>query len=64
MVYPRKRAKAADPAAQTLISIPAVGVIVALAYVAVIDDPEQLRRSQHGGRLIGVAPQPERFWCK
>lgn len=33
-----KRAKS-DPATRRLMSIPAVGVIVALAYVAVIDNP-------------------------
>ena len=51
-----KRAKA-DPATQRLMSIPAVGVIVALAYVAVIDDPERFRRSSTVGAYLGLTPR-------
>jgi transposase len=38
-------------------SIPAVGVIVALAYVAVIDDPERFRRSSTVGAYLGLTPR-------
>ncbi len=51
-----QRAKA-DPAARRLMSIPAVGVIVALAYVAVIDNPERFRRSGTVGAYLGLTPR-------
>jgi transposase len=51
-----KRAKS-DPATQRLMSIPAVGVIVALAYGAVIDNPERFRRSSTVGAYLGVTPR-------
>jgi transposase len=51
-----KRAKS-DPATQRLMSIPAVGVIVALAYVAVIDDPARFRRSSTVGSYVGLTPR-------
>jgi transposase len=38
-------------------SIPAVGVIVALAYGAVIDNPERFRRSSTVGAYLGVTPR-------
>jgi transposase len=38
-------------------SIPAVGVIVALAYVAVIDNPERFRRSGTVGAYLGLTPR-------
>lgn len=44
----------AEPAAQRLMSIPAVGVIVALASVAVIDEPERFRRSSTVGAYLGL----------
>lgn len=50
------RAKA-EPAAQRLMSIPAVGVIVALAYVAVVDDPTRFRRSSTVGAYLGLTPR-------
>ena len=50
------RAKA-EPAAQRLMSIPAVGVIVALAYVAVIDEPERFRQSSTVGAYLGLTPR-------
>jgi transposase len=51
-----KRAKA-DPAARRLMSIPAVGVIVALAYVAVIDNPGRFKRSSTVGAYVGLTPR-------
>lgn len=51
-----ERAKA-DPVARRLMSIPAVGVIVALAYSAVIDTPERFRRSRTVGAYLGLTPR-------
>jgi transposase len=51
-----KRAKA-DPAARRLMSIPAVGVIAALAYVAVIDTPARFHRSNTVGAYLGLTPR-------
>jgi transposase len=51
-----ERAKA-DGAARRLMSIPAVGVIVALAYVAVIDDPARFGRSTTVGAYLGLTPR-------
>ena len=53
-----KRAKV-DPAARRLMSIPAVGVVVALAYVAVIDNPDRFRHSSTVGAYLG--PTPRRY---
>jgi transposase len=38
-------------------SIPAVGVIVALAYVAVIDSPGRFRHSSTVGAYVGLTPR-------
>jgi transposase len=51
-----KRAKT-DPAARRLMTIPAVGVIVALAYVAVIDTPGRFARSSTVGAYLGLTPR-------
>jgi transposase len=51
-----ERAKA-DPVARRLMSIPAVGVIVALAYIAVIDNPQRFRRSSTIGAYLGLTPR-------
>jgi transposase len=50
------RAKA-DRTARRLMSIPTVGVIVALAYVAVIDTPERFKRSSSVGAYLGLTPR-------
>ncbi len=50
------RAKA-DPVARRLMSIPSVGVIVALAYMAVIDTPHRFRRSNAVGAYLGLTPR-------
>lgn len=47
----------ADAAARRLMSIPAVGVIVALTYVAVIDTPERFRHSSLVGAYLGLTPR-------
>src|SRR5947209_6699597 len=50
------RAKA-DTAARRLMSVPGVGVIVALAYTAVIDDPGRFKRSASVGAYLGLTPR-------
>lgn len=45
-----------DAAARRLMSVPGVGVIVALAYKAVIDDPARFKRSSSVGAYIGLTP--------
>lgn len=50
------RAKA-DAAAKRLMTIPGVGVIVALAYAAVIDDPGRFKRSTSVGAYLGLTPR-------
>jgi len=50
------RAKA-DPVTRRLMTIPGVGVIVALTYTAVIDDPARFRRSATVGAYLGLTPR-------
>ena len=38
-------------------TIPGVGVVVALAYTAVIDDPARFRRSASVGAYLGLTPR-------
>jgi transposase len=47
----------ADVAARRLMTIPGVGVIVALAYTAVIDDPARFRHSASVGAYLGLTPR-------
>jgi transposase len=47
----------ADAAARHLMTIPGVGVVVALAYTAVIDDPARFRRSASVGAYVGLTPR-------
>ena len=49
------RAKA-DAVARRLMTIPGVGVVVALAHGAVIDDPGRFRRSSSVGAYLGLTP--------
>jgi transposase len=46
-----------DAAARRLMSVPGVGVVVALAYKAVIDDPARFKRSTSVGAYIGLTPR-------
>ena len=46
-----------DAAARRLMSVPGVGVIVALAYKAVIDDPARFKRSTSVGAYVGLTPR-------
>ena len=50
------RAKA-DATARRLMTVPGVGVVVALAYMAVIDDPARFRRSGSVGAYVGLTPK-------
>ncbi len=51
-----RRAKS-DPAAQRLMTVPGVGVIVALAYIAVIDNPARFKRATSVGAYLGLTPR-------
>ena len=46
-----------DAAARRLMSVPGVGVIVALAYTAVIDDPARFKRGTSVGAYLGLTPR-------
>ena len=50
------RAKA-DGAAKRLMTVPGVGVVVSLAYTAVIDDPARFKRSSSVGAYLGLTPR-------
>jgi Transposase IS116/IS110/IS902 family len=46
-----------DDVARRLMTIPGVGVVIALAYTAVIDDPARFRRSVSVGAYLGLTPR-------
>ncbi len=46
-----------DAAARRLMTVPGVGVIVALAYTAVIDNPSRFKRATSVGAYLGLTPQ-------
>jgi len=46
-----------DAAARHLMTIPGIGVVVALAYTAVIDDPARFRKSASVGAYLGLTPR-------
>ena len=50
------RAKS-DQVARRLMTVPGVGVIVSLAYTAVIDDPTRFRHSASVGAYLGLTPR-------
>jgi transposase len=52
----RARAKA-DAVVRRLMTVPGVGVIVSLAYAAVIDDPSRFRHSSSVGAYLGLTPR-------
>ncbi len=52
----KARAKA-DATARRLMTVPGVGVVVALAYAAVIDDPERFKHSSSVGAYLGLTPR-------
>jgi transposase len=46
-----------DTVARRLMTIPGVGVIVSLAYIAVIDDPGRFKRATSVGAYLGLTPR-------
>lgn len=46
-----------DQAVKRLMTAPGVGVVVALAYVSGIDDPERFARSSSVGAYVGLTPR-------
>ncbi|WMS45326.1 IS110 family transposase (plasmid) [Acuticoccus sp. MNP-M23] len=58
-VYDRRLASMAkdDADAKRLMTIPGVGPIVALAYMATIDDPHRFKTSSAVGPYLGLAPR-------
>ncbi len=46
-----------DARARHLMTIPGIGVVVALAYTAVIDDPARFRKSASVGTYLGLTPR-------
>jgi hypothetical protein len=54
----RRRYEAHDKAAcRRLMTIPGVGQLTALAFVAAIDDPSRIRRSRDVGAYLGLVPR-------
>lgn len=46
-----------DPVCQRLMTVPGVGPLVALTYVATIDDPTRFRSSKQVGSSVGLTPR-------
>jgi transposase len=58
-VYDREingRAKS-DATVQRLMTVPGIGVVIALAYTAVIDDPTRFKHSSSVGAYLGLTPR-------
>jgi len=52
-----KRLARASEACRRLMTIPGVGQLTALAFVAAIDEPERFRRSRDVGAYLGLVPR-------
>jgi transposase len=52
-----KRLARASAACRRLMTIPGVGQLTALAFVAAIDEPERFRRSRDVGAYLGLVPR-------
>jgi transposase len=52
-----RRMTRASAACRRLMTIPGVGQLTALAFVAAIDDPSRIRRSQDVGAYLGLVPR-------
>ena len=52
-----RRMTKASEACRRLMTIPSVGQLTALAFVAAIDDPSRLRRSRDVGAYLGLVPK-------
>jgi transposase len=46
-----------DAVARRLMTVPGVGVVISLAYTAVIDDPKRFRHSSSVGAYLGLTPR-------
>ena len=46
-----------DDTARRLMTVPSIGPVVALAYMAVIDDPRRFDRARDVGAYLGLTPQ-------
>jgi transposase len=52
-----RRMTRASAACRRLMTIPGVGKLTALAFVAAIDDPSRIRRSRDFGAYFGLVPR-------
>ena len=52
-----RRMTRASAACRRLMTIPGVGQLTALAFVAAIDDPSRIRRSRDIGAYLGLVPR-------
>jgi transposase len=52
-----RRMRRASAACRRLMTIPGVGQLTALAFVAAIDDPSRIRRSRDVGAYLGLVPR-------
>jgi transposase len=52
-----RRMTRASAACRRLITIPGIGQLTALAFVAAIDDPSRIRRSRDMGAYLGLVPR-------
>src|ERR1700748_1559527 len=52
-----RRMTRASEACRRLMTIPGVGQLTALAFVAAIDDPSRIRRSRDAGAYLGLVPR-------
>jgi transposase len=52
-----KRLARSSEACRRLMTIPGVGQLTALAFIAAIDDPERFRRSRDVGAYLGLVPR-------
>jgi transposase len=46
-----------DAVARRLMTVPGVGPVVALAYIAVLDDPQRFAHSRDVGAYLGMTPK-------
>ncbi|MEI4234161.1 transposase [Roseovarius sp. D22-M7] len=52
-----KKKAETHPVARRLMTIPGVGAIVALNFVALIDDPSRFRKAENVGAFLGLTPR-------
>lgn len=53
-----KRKAKAHPVARRLTTIPGVGPVNALSFIALVDDPNRFSRTQDVGAFLGLTPKP------